>query len=177
MSKKIILILLIPTFAFAQVSFVGNYTAHVLTDTTVRFYAGTSVIEFRFLRSDIIQVSFFPDSSEIVYEESFVVIQNCTGSLWNLQEESDRFFIETDSVLIRVDKTPLRIYYMIRQESLSSKKEMQGDLVLLEEKNMLFLRFNQTSIFTGLGKKELKLTEKVMHLTLITSTSSDMKPL
>lgn len=158
--KKKIFLLIIPAITFAQINFIGNYTKHFSTDTTVRFYAGANVIEFKFLRDDIVQVLFFPDSSEIVYDESFVVIQNCVGARWGLQEADDKFFIQTDSIVIRIDKSPLRIYFYDRKGKLLLKERNTGGFGFRNREKYVFFEIQPDEHFYGLGQKGIEIDRK-----------------
>jgi len=158
--KKKIFLLIIPAITFAQINFIGNYTKHFSTDTTVRFYAGANVIEFKFLRDDIVQVLFFPDSSEIVYDESFVVIQNCVGARWGLQEADDKFFIQTDSIVIRIDKNPLRIYFYDRKGKLLLKERNTGGFGFRNREKYVFFEIQPDEHFYGLGQKGIEIDRK-----------------
>ncbi len=160
MKKKIFLFLLIPLISFAQINFIGNYTKHSLTDSTVRFCAGASVVEFKFLRDDIVQVMFFPDSSDIVYDESFVVIQNCIPTRWILQEANDRFLIQTDSIVIRIDKNPFRIYFYDRAGKLLLKERNAGGFGYTGKEKYVFFEIQPDEHFYGLGQKGIEIDRK-----------------
>ncbi len=160
MKKKIFLFLLIPAITFAQINFVGSYTKHFSTDSTVRFYAGANVLEFKFLRDDIVRILFFPDSSEIVYDESFVVIQNCTVVRWNLQDAGDKFFIQTDSIIIRIDKNPMRIYFYDRKGKLLLKERNAGGFGFRDKEKYVFFEIQPDEHFYGLGQKGIEIDRK-----------------
>ncbi|MFN3135627.1 MAG: hypothetical protein ACK44H_08675, partial [Candidatus Kryptonium sp.] len=59
MLKKLLLALFLPTLTFTQINFLQNYMKYVTTDSTVRFYAGACAVEFKFIRADIVKVTFF----------------------------------------------------------------------------------------------------------------------
>ena len=149
MLKKFLSTLLLSTLALAQINFVENYTRHITTDSTVRFYAGTCAVEFKFVRSDIVKVTFFEDSNNTVEDASLVVIQNCDNVRWSLSDANDKFLIETDSILIRVDKFPLRIYYYDKAGKLLLKERNSGGFGYSGREKYVFFEIQPDEHFYG----------------------------
>ncbi len=160
MLKKLLLTLFLPTLTFTQINFLQNYTRHVATDSTVRFYAGVCAVEFKFIRADIVKVTLFEDSSNIVEDISPVVIQSCNSVRWSLSDVNSSFFIETDSILIRVDKFPLRIYYYDKVGKLLLKERNLGGFGYSGKEKYVFFEIQQDEHFYGLGQKGIDIDRR-----------------
>lgn len=160
MLKKFILILLFPWVALSQINFVGNYTGHTTTDSTIRFYAGMCAIELKFIRSDILKVTLFEDLNNAVEDTTFVVLQSCSDVRWEMRDEGSKFLIQTDSILIRVDKTPLRIYYYDKAGKLLLKERNSGGFGFRGKEKYVFFDIQPDEHFYGLGQKGIDIDRK-----------------
>ncbi len=157
---RFILNLLFPVIALGQINFVGNYTRHIMTDNGVRFYAGTCAVEFKFVRSDIVKVIFFEGSSNVVEDTSFVVVQSPDVVKWEISDDGEKFFIKTDSISIRIDKFPLRIYYYNMRGKLLLKERNLGGFGYSGKEKYVFFEIQPDEHFYGLGQKGIDIDRK-----------------
>lgn len=92
-------------------TFIGAYTSHTTTGSTVTLNAGSSALRLQFYESDIIRVDFLP-TTETVLDSSPVVIRDTSSQvLYDIEESGSELIIRTSDVSIKVYKIPLRLEF------------------------------------------------------------------
>ncbi len=161
--KKFILyfifILLISPKIFSQIKFLDVYSSYQIELNKVKVFAGVSLVEFKFFRNDIVKINFFPDSSNVSEDSSFVVIQNYNNSSvnFNVQNEATKLIITTDSIKIEISKYPLKIYYYDSFGKLLLKEKSSGGLGYSNNEKYSYFSIQNEDAFYGFGEKGISL--------------------
>ncbi|GAB6283032.1 MAG: glycoside hydrolase family 31 protein [Ignavibacterium sp.] len=158
-SLFIIYFLFISTENFSQIKFLDSYSSHQTELNKVKVFAGNSLVEFKFFRDDIIKINFFPDSSYVAEDSSFVIIRDYKNSSINfdVRDEATKLIISTDSIKIEISKYPLRIYYYDSFGKLLLKEKSSGGLGYLNNEKYSFSSIQNEDAFYGLGEKGISL--------------------
>ena len=96
---------------YAQ-QFLGNYSAHVVTDSGVIVYAGTPAICVVPYAAGTFKVSLWPDGIPVGENNEAIAEPRLAGLPWTLSETDSTLTIQLDVDAVRVRKYPVRLEFL-----------------------------------------------------------------
>ncbi len=96
----------------------GNYVSHHPEQTGITFAGEQAALSLHWYKPEVIRVDYL-DHPDALPDSSYAVIQKPDAKLeWGVEEAEDHFFIKGKKVNIRVEKYPLRVLFLDKENHL-----------------------------------------------------------